>query len=107
MQAGLMREVVVIEEPEETQNELGEMVIVWKPWRRRRAHIENIGYYESIRADQTGGSVSHTATMYYTEGLKASMRFRWESREDRILYITSIVEQGNRQGHQVSLEERA
>jgi hypothetical protein len=34
------------------------------------------------------------------------MRLRWQSREDRILYISGIVERGHRQEHELQCEER-
>ena len=104
---GLLREVVVIEEPHETQNATGEMVIEWRPWRRVRAAIENIGYFTTIRAQQAAGEVSHLVRVHYLDGVRGGMRIRWESRNDRLLYISSVVERGNREEHELSCEERA
>jgi hypothetical protein len=35
------------------------------------------------------------------------MRIRWTSRGDRLLYISSVVERGFREEHELSCEEQA
>jgi hypothetical protein len=35
------------------------------------------------------------------------MRLRWVSRNDRILYISAVVEQGNREDLELTVEEQA
>lgn len=107
MRPGSFREMIVIEEPIESQSDIGEMIVTWRPWRRVRASVENMGFYATLRAAQSSADVSHVLRMYYQEGLSGSMRIRWESRGDRMLYISSVVEQGNRQYHEVMAEERA
>ena len=107
MDPGRLREVVVVESPRETQNAVGELVVEWVPFLRRRASIEQIGFYQSLRAQQISADVTHIVTMHYTDGITGAMRLRWESRGDRMLYISSIVEQGHRQWHELTCEERA
>ena len=107
MDPGALREVVVIEAAHEAQNEVGEMVITWEPWRRVRASVANVGFYQSLRAQQMSADVTHIITIHYCDGLVGSMRLRWESRDNRLLYISSITEQGIRQWHEITAEERA
>jgi SPP1 family predicted phage head-tail adaptor len=106
MRAGPLREVVVIEAPREEQNSLGESVQTWHRFAVRRASVEAVSYAESTRRQQTGGELSHTVRLRYVEGIRGSMRLRWQSREDRILYISGIVERGHRQEHELQCEER-
>ena len=106
MDSGRLREVVIVEEPIETANELGETTQTWNPIARRRAAIEAVGYIEANRRDQIGGEISHTVTIRYMPALKANMRMRWESRGDRILNISGIVERGIREWHEITAEER-
>ena len=101
-----MREVVVIEAPREEQNALGESVQTWHKFTVRRASVEAVSYSEATRRQQTGGELSHTVRMRYVDGIRGSMRLRWQSRDDRILYISGIVERGHRQEHELQCEER-
>jgi head-tail adaptor len=106
MRAGPLREVVVIEEPIETRNAFGESVQSWRRFATRRASVEAVSYSETVRRQQTGGELSHTVRLRYVPGILGSMRIRWASRDDRILYISGIVERGHRQEHELQCEER-
>lgn len=107
MRAGLLRDMVVIEKPVETQNSVGETVISWEPYRRTYAAIRALGFYQAVRAEQMAADISHTVTIRWLPSVNGNMRIRWESRENRILYISSIVEVGNREWLEISVEERA
>jgi len=106
VQSGALRETVVIEAPVETQNALGESVQTWTTFAIRRASVEAVSYSESVRRQQPGGELSHMVRCRFVPGLRGSYRIRWQSRYDRILYISSVVERGNRQLHELSCEER-
>ena len=105
--AGVLRESIVIETPVEIRNEVGEATQEWVEFARRRAGVEQIGYTELQRMNQTGGSATFTVRLRYVAGVSVNMRIRWVSRANRILYIASIVESGNRQEHEFTCEERA
>jgi SPP1 family predicted phage head-tail adaptor len=105
--AGVLRESIVIETPVEIRNEVGEATQEWVEFARRRAGVEQIGYTELQRMNQTGGSATFTVRLRYVAGVSGNMRIRWVSRANRILYIASIVESGNRQEHEFTCEERA
>lgn len=106
--SGILREVVIVEAAEQTRNEVGEAVQVsWNEVTRRRASVEPVGYTEQQINRQTGGSVSHVVRMRYVPGLAGGMRLRWESRGNRLLYVSSVVERGYREEHEVYAEERA
>jgi SPP1 family predicted phage head-tail adaptor len=105
--AGILRETVVIETPQETRNALGESVQTWSTFATRRASVVADSYQEMERRQQIGGMISHTVRMRYVEGLTGKMRLRWTSRGDRILYISSVVERNFREEHELSCEEQA
>lgn len=105
--AGLLREVFAIEEPTETRNELGESVQEWSEVGRRYGSYEAFGYSEQQRRNQIGGSTSATVRMHYFAGLTGRHRLRWVSRGDRTLYISSVIERGVRDEHELTVEEQA
>ena len=105
--AGLLREVFAIEEPTETRNELGESVQTWDEIGRRYGAYEALSYIEQDRRGQIGGSVSATVRIRYFPGLTGQQRLRWVSRSDRILYVSSVVERGHREEHELTVEEQA
>jgi len=105
--AGILREFVIIESPTEERNALGESVQTWDEFSTRWASIEAISYLEQSRRGQIGGSISHTVRMRYVPGLTGQMRLRWASRGGRLLYISSVVERGIREEHELQVEELA
>jgi head-tail adaptor len=106
MRGGPLRETIVIEAPIESQNALGESVQTWETFAVRRASVEAISYSETVRRQQPGGELSHMVRCRYVPGIRGAFRIRWQSRHDRILYISGVVERGHRQEHELSCEER-
>lgn len=104
--AGILRETVTIQAATETRNEFGESVQDWQDVVSRRASVEAISYSEQSRRAQVAGVVSYTVRLRYTAGLTGAMRLRWDSRDGRILYISSVVERGNREEHELTCEEQ-
>lgn len=105
--AGLLREVVRIETPTETRNEMGESVLTWSTFTTRRAYVEPISSFELERRGQVGGMTSYTVRLRYVPGLTTAMRLVWTSRENRVLYVSSIIESGHREEHELTCEEQA
>jgi SPP1 family predicted phage head-tail adaptor len=104
--AGYLREKVTIESSTETRNEFGESVQAWQEYATRYASVEPVSYFEQNRRQQVGGTVSHVVRMRYTPGLTGAMRLRWDSRGGRLLYISSVVERGFREEHELQCEEQ-
>lgn len=106
--AGVLREVVVIEQAEEHRNELGETVQTsWHEVARRRASIEPVAYSEAQNEiNRTGAVYSFVVRMRFFADLRGGMRLRWENRGNRLLYVSSVVERGNKVEHEVYAEER-
>jgi len=105
--AGILRETIVIEQESTTRNSLGEVVPVWTTFATRRASVQAIGYSEQERRRQIGGIGTFTVRCRYVPGLTGKMRVRWASRADRILYIGGVVEQNNREEHELACDEKA
>jgi len=102
--AGILREKVVIEEASETRNALGESSQTWATLTERWAELRAVSYSERQDNNQTGGTISHAVRMRYVPGLTGKMRLRWGS---RLLYISSVIERGDREEHELDCEERA
>jgi head-tail adaptor len=105
--SGLLREVFAIESPTETRNALGESVQTWQEEGRRYGSYEAISYSEQTRRGQIGGSVSATVRIRYFPGLTGKHRLRWISRGGRVLYVSSVIERGFREEHELAVEEQA
>ena len=105
--AGILRETVVVEQETETRNNLGEPVATWATFATRRAAVQAISYSEQERRKQIGGVGTFVVRLRYVTGLTGKMRLRWASRSDRLLYIASVVEQGNRDEHELTCDEKA
>lgn len=104
--AGILRERVTIQAPTLTRNDYGESVQSWQDVAIRRASVEAMSYSEQSRRAQVGGVVSHMVRMRFLPELTGAMRLRWDSRGGRILYISSVVERGNREEHELTCEEQ-
>lgn len=107
LNAGDLRESVVVEYAIERRTDEGETIPVWETLARRRASVRPLSYMEQQQTFQTGGSASHAVAIRYCDGVTGGMRLRWESRGDRKLYISSVIEHGDREGHELICEERA
>lgn len=104
LHAGILREKVVVETATETRNAFGEATATWSTLTERWASVEAVTYSEQQQNNQTGGTISHTVRMRYVPGLTGKMRLRWGG---RLLYISSVIERGNREEHELDCEERA
>ena len=105
--AGILRETVVIEQQAETRNSLGEAVATWSTFASRRASVEAISYTEAQRQNSIGGTATWVVRCRFVDGITGKMRIRWASRGNRILYISSVVDRGNRDEHELTCEEKA
>lgn len=105
--AGILREKFVIEAPAETRNLVGESVQTWSTIGERLGSYEAQAYIEQDRRGQIGGSVTATVRIRYFPGLTGGHRLRWVSRDNRLLFISSVVERGNREEHELTVEEQA
>lgn len=105
--AGILRETIVIEQESTDRNDFGESVSTWTTFASRRAAVESISYSEQERRKQIGGVGTFMVRCRYVPGITGKMRIRWASRSDRLLYIASVVEQNNREEHELTCDEKA
>ena len=107
LSAGVMRERYAIEAPTENRNELGESVQEWEEIAQVWGSYQAVSYSEQSRRGQVGGSISAIVRIRYYPGLQGTWRLRWISRDDRILWISGVVERGNREEHELDVQEAA
>jgi SPP1 family predicted phage head-tail adaptor len=105
--AGTYREVFAVEAPTRTRNAAGGTVETWAEVARIYGSYEALGYSEQSRRGQIGGGISATVYTRYRSDITGEMRLRWVSRDDRLLYISAIVEQGTREDLELTVEEQA
>ena len=105
--AGTLRDTFAIEYPTDTRNDLGESVQTWSEVGRRLGAYEATTYAEVDQAGGVSGTVSAIVRMHYFPGLTGKHRLKWLSRDNRILYVSAVIERNNRREHEVSVEERA
>lgn len=105
--AGQLRETVVIEKQTETRNAFGEATSIWSTHATRRASVEAISYSETQKQNRIGGAAVWVVRCHFVDGITGKMRVRWKSRENRYLYISSVVEVGPREEHELTCDEKA
>lgn len=105
--SGVLRELYAIESPTDTRNAAGEGVKTWAEVARVMGSYDAISFSESQRMAAIGGSTSATVRIRYRSDVTATMRLRWISRGGRLLYISSVVERGNREELELTVEEQA
>lgn len=105
--AGRYREVFVLERPVRTRNAAGGTVEAWEAVATIFGSYEATSYSEQARRGQVGGGISATVYTRYRSDLTGDMRLRWLARDDRLLYISAVVEQGNREDLELTVEEQA
>ena len=105
--AGTYREVFAVEAPTRTRNAAGGSVETWGEVARIYGSYEATSYSEQSRRGQIGGGISATVYTRYRSDITGEMRLRWVSRDDRLLYISAVVEQGNREDLELTVEEQA
>lgn len=104
--AGRLRESVTIQTPTEVQDSFGEAEQTWITHTLRRCSIDSISSSEAIRHQETVGTVTHKIIMRYVPGLNGAMRIKWDSRDERILELSQILERNNREQHELLCVER-
>jgi len=105
--AGTYREIFAVEAPARSRNAAGGTVETWSEVCRVYGSYQAISYSEQARRGQIGGGLSATVYVRYRDVITGEMRLRWLSRNNRLLYISSVVEQGNREDLELTVEEQA
>ena len=105
--AGRYREAFVLERPVRSRNAAGGTVEIWEAVATILGSYEATTYSEQARRGQVGGGISATVYTRYRSGVAGDQRLRWPARGDRLLYISAVVEQGNRDDLELTVEEQA
>lgn len=105
--AGTYREVFAVEAPSRSRNAAGGTVETWSEIARIYGSYSADTYSEQSRRGQIGGGLTATVYTRWRDDITGEMRLRWVSRDGRVLYISSVVEQGNREDLELTVEEQA
>lgn len=106
--AGLLRETFIVEQrPTAERNEVGEVVesAEWNYVAELRGMYEATTYIEQEQRGKIAGSISAIVRTRFNKDVTGGMRLRWRSRQDRILSISAVVERGNRDELEITVEE--
>jgi head-tail adaptor len=108
---GILREKFALErlptEEEEPRNEVGERVATdWVEVAEFFGSYEQQAYIEQEQRGKVGGAVQALVRTHYRSDVVGGMRLRWITRGDRLLYVSSVLERGNRQELELTVEEQ-
>lgn len=104
--AGRYREVFAVERPIRSRNAAGGVTESWEEVCRIYGSYEAVSYTEQQRRGQLGGGISATVMTRYTSNVTGESRLQWIGR-GRTLYVSSVIERGNREDLELSVEEQA
>lgn len=105
--AGRYREVFILERPVRTRNAAGGTVETWETVAKILGSYEQTSYAQQARIGQIASGLTATVFTRYRDGVTGSMRLRWPARGDRLLYISSVVELGQADDLELTVEEQA
>lgn len=94
MQAGTLRDEIVIESPTETQGTAGEVTTTWATFATRRAEVEALAGRERFLAQQVAASIDYRVRLRRLDGVTPKMRVRQIGRPsgDRLFDIRAVLE---------------
>jgi SPP1 family predicted phage head-tail adaptor len=102
IKAGVMRERITIEAPEESRNTLGEATLSWATYAIVWASVEGLSSREMLQAQQANAVASHKVRIRFLPGLSHTHRLSWRG---RTMEIASVVERENRTMHELLARE--
>jgi SPP1 family predicted phage head-tail adaptor len=102
LDSGKLDYQAVIQTPTEGTNGIGEPTLSWSTFATRWVAIEPLSGSERVANLVTQGTTTHRVKLRYTWGLKPNMRLVADS---RTFEITSVVETGRREGHELLVTE--
>ena len=80
IRSGKLRHTVIIQEPDETGDELGQPVKTWIEFAKVRASVEPLQGREFFSAGQYNSEVTVRIRMRYIEGVTTKMRVSFKSK---------------------------
>jgi len=107
--AGVLRDVFVLEQrPTATRNAVGEVVAGgdWQTVATVYGAYEALAYTELEQRSKVSGSIQAIVRIRYRSDVTGGMRLKWQSRGNRTLYISAVLERGNREELELTVEEQ-
>ena len=89
--AGDLNRRVVIEQPREAVNALGETTLTWVPYATTWASIQGLSVREMVQSGRQQAVVTYKVHMRSVPGITTRMRLRWHA---GILNIQSLIYRG-------------
>lgn len=89
--AGELKRRVVIEQPREAVNSLGETTLTWSEFASAWASIEGLSVREIVQSGRQQAVISYKVRMRRVPGITTRMRLRWNG---GVLNIQSILYRG-------------
>jgi SPP1 family predicted phage head-tail adaptor len=102
IQAGELRERVIVEQSSESRNQMGEAIATWSTFTTVWASVQGVTARELLLAGQQQTEISHRVRLRFLVGLTQQMRLSWRG---RTLEIISILEHENRSVHELICQE--
>lgn len=102
--AGKLRERIVVQQPVESRNRLGETSYAYETFAEVWASVNSLTSREYLLSNSQQTDVTHRVRLRFLPGLTNQMRIVWRG---RTLQITSVLEQENRSIHDVLCTEAA
>lgn len=85
---GELRHIITLQKLENTQNDYGEVIEVWKDILTTRAGIYPVSGKEFFSAETMNSEVSHKVNMRYIPGITSNMRIKFG---ERCFNIESVI----------------
>lgn len=100
--AGQLRERIVVQQANESRNRLGETTYTYSPFAEVWASVTGVTAREFLLANTQQTEITHRIRMRFLAGLTNQMRISWRG---RTLQIISVLEHENRSVHELICTE--
>ncbi len=101
--AGQLRERIVVKQAHESRNRPGETTYTYSTFAEVWASVTGVTAREFLLANTQQTEITHRIRMRYLTGLTQSMRLVWRG---RTLEIVSLLEHNNRSEHEAICQEQ-
>lgn len=95
MSAGELRHKAVLEEPDDSQDVQGTTALAWSPVATVQVSVTPLSGKERLEAGAVAAEVTHRVRMRY-RGVTSRMQLVLVNKEDRVLKIISVIDEGER-----------
>lgn len=100
--AGQLRERIVVQQANESRNRLGETTYAYSTFAEVWASVTGVTAREFLLANTQQTEITHRIRMRFLAGLTSQMRISWRG---RTLQIISVLEHENRSVHELICTE--